>query len=109
MYLNLMALTGMVVGFDFARAHDGGLTQLKLWNRFDGETGRKPCAPTMLIHQLRCDTPLPYIKGFGDITMLISVAFSLNWVRVVSKMLTLQGFRYYLHYGLNVEPLKNNE
>jgi hypothetical protein len=41
-------------------AHATGLTQLKLWNRFDREIGRTPCAPTILIHQLRCAVPRHY-------------------------------------------------
>ncbi|MEQ9552441.1 MAG: hypothetical protein RIM23_22870 [Coleofasciculus sp. G3-WIS-01] len=40
-----------------------GVAQLKWRDRFDGEIGRTPCAPTMLIQQIRFATPLQSVIG----------------------------------------------
>jgi len=63
--------------------HDGGVAQLKLWNRFCGETGRTPCAPTILIHQLRCATllhieALPKSSSYQDTRFLEEIGYLLG-------------------------------
>ncbi|MEQ8383575.1 MAG: hypothetical protein RH949_14570 [Coleofasciculus sp. A1-SPW-01] len=71
-------------------AHDGGLTQLKLWDRFVDFMGARH-APlqfldVILIHQIRCATPLRYIKGLGEPKMQI---FSTIELKSVTFVLTL--------------------